>query len=74
MGAAVETDWATSKAVAGVNKLNNIYADKGEYISNASGVTVIERGTNENNGGVLLVNMQGTTKSVNITLQKKKSS
>ncbi len=72
MGDAKETDWATSKAVAGINKLNNIYADKGEYISNSNGVTVIERGTNESNGGVLLVNMQGTTKSVNITLQKKK--
>lgn len=72
MGEAKETDWATSKAVAGINKLNNIYADKGEYISNSSGVTVIERGTNESNGGVLLVNMQGTSKSVSINLQKKK--
>lgn len=73
MGDAKETDWATSKAVAGINKLNNIYAGKGEYISNSYGVTVIERGTNESNGGVLLVNMQGTTKSVSsIELKKKK--
>jgi alpha-amylase len=72
MGDAKETDWATSKAVAGINKLNNIYAGKGEYISNSNGVTIIERGTSESNGGVLLVNMQGTTKSVSISLQKKK--
>lgn len=68
LGVASETDW-TSKEVAEVNKFNNVYAGQGEYLTNASGVAVIGRGSKTQDGGAVLVNCSGTTKSVsNLTV------
>lgn len=63
LGVASETDW-TKKEVAEVNKFNNNYAGQGEYLSNASGVAVIGRGSKTQDGGAVLINCSGTTKAV----------
>lgn len=68
LGVASETDW-TKKEVAEINKFNNNYAGQGEYLSNASGVAVIGRGSKTQEGGAVLVNCSGTTKTVsNLTV------
>ncbi len=63
LGIASETDW-TSKEVAEVNKFNNNYAGQGEYLSTSGSVAIIGRGSKTQQGGAVLINCSGTSKSV----------
>ena len=63
LGIASETDW-TSKEVAEVNKFNNNFAGQGEYLSTSGSVAIIGRGSKTQQGGAVLVNCSGTSKSV----------
>ncbi len=61
LGVASDSDW-TAKEVAAVNHFNNIFAGKGEYLGNASGIAVIGRGSSTTKGGgAVLVNCASST-------------
>ena len=62
MGTASITGWANSE-VAAVNKFHNAFVGQSEYISSENGIGYCERGTK----GVVLVNFNGTNKSVSVT-------
>ena len=62
LGAASDTGWAYAE-VGAVNKFHNAFVGKSEYVSNQSGIAYVERG----NSGVVLVNCNGTSASVNVT-------
>ncbi len=61
LGDAALTSW-TNPEVAAVNQFDNYFGDKSEYNTVQDKVTMIERG----NLGATLVNLGGTTKSVNM--------
>ncbi len=61
LGDANLTSW-TLPEVKAVNQFDNYFGDASEYNSNQNGVVMIERG----GLGATLVNLQGTTKDVNL--------
>ena len=65
MGTAAITGWANSEVVA-VNKFHNAFVGQSEYISCENGIGYCERGTQ----GVVLVNFNGTNKSISVTAHK----
>ena len=66
MGDASSNTTYKSKAVAEVNKFKNYFAGQTEYLSSENSIAYNERG----NSGVVLVNANGGSCSVNVTAKK----